>query len=158
MADVPLIHGPDDLTAAWCDAALAHRLHGAHVSAVRLTPVGTGQVADTVRLHLTYDRPGAGPPTLVAKIPSADPTSFEGARATRTYEIEASFYRDLAGHLPVRTPECFYAHHDQATNAYVVVLEDVAPAQQGDQLHGCSAGRHHGGDRRARAAARAALG
>ena len=106
--------------------------------AVRTDPVGTGQVADTVRIHLEYDPPGAGPPTLVAKVPSADETSRAGAAATRTYEIEASFYRDLAAELPVRTPDCWYAAHDPATNAYVVVLEDVAPAVQGDQMHGCS--------------------
>ena len=53
--------------------------------------------------------------------------------------IEASFYRQLADELPVRTPACWYAAHDPATNAYVVVLEDVAPAEQGDQMHGCSA-------------------
>jgi hypothetical protein len=135
---VPLVHGPDDVTAEWCDVALADRLGGAHVTAVRLDPVGTGQVADTVRIHLTYDPPGAGPATLIAKIPSADLTSFEGARATGTYKTEASFYRDLAATLPVRTPECWYAHHDDETNAYVVLLEDVAPAEQGDQMRGCT--------------------
>jgi hypothetical protein len=135
---VPLIHGPQDVSAEWCDVALADRLDGAHVTAVRLEPVGTGQVADTVRIHLSYDRPGAGPATLIAKIPSADETSFEGARATGTYMIEASFYRDLAASLPVRTADCWYAHHDPETNAYIVVLEDVAPAEQGDQMRGCS--------------------
>src|SRR4029077_7177166 len=38
----------------------------------------------------------------------------------------------------VRTPICWYAHHDAATNAYIVVLEDVAPAAQGDQMRGCT--------------------
>ena len=74
----------------------------------------------------------------MAKVPSTDETSRAGAAATRTYEVEASFYRDLAAELPVRTPECWYAAHDGATNAYVVLLEDVAPAVQGDQMHGCS--------------------
>jgi hypothetical protein len=134
---VPLVHGAADVTAAWCDLALAPRLGGAHVTDVRLEPVGTGQVADTVRLHLSYDRPGTGPPTLVAKVPSADATSRAASRATRTYEIEASFYRDLADDLPVRTPECWFAAHDPDTDAYVVVLEDVAPAAQGDQMRGC---------------------
>jgi hypothetical protein len=135
---VPLVNGAADISAAWCGAALGRRLGGARVVAARTEPVGTGQVADTVRIHLTYDPPGAGPPTLVAKVPSADETSKAGAAATRTYEIEASFYRDLAGTLAVRTPDCWYAAHDPATNAYVVVLEDVAPAVQGDQMHGCS--------------------
>ena len=135
---VPLVHSAADVNAAWCDAALRGRLGDARVVAVRTDPVGTGQVADTIRIHLEYDRPGAGPPTLVAKVPSTDETSRAGAAATRTYEVEASFYRDLAAELPVRTPECWYAAHDVATNAYVVVLEDVAPAVQGDQMHGCS--------------------
>ena len=47
----------------------------------RTDPVGTGQVADTIRIHLEYDPPGAGPPTLVAKVPSADETSRAGAAA-----------------------------------------------------------------------------
>jgi hypothetical protein len=135
---IPLVHGAADVTAEWCNAALAPRLGGARITDVATVPVGTGQVADTIRLHLTYDEPGAGPPTLVAKVPSADETSRAGAAATRTYEIEASFYRELAASLPVRTPECWYAHHDPETNAYVVVLEDVAPAQQGDQMRGCT--------------------
>ncbi len=137
---VPLVHSAADITAAWCDAALRPRLGTARVVAARTDPVGTGQVADTVRIHLEYDPPGAGPATLVAKVPSADETSRAGAAATRTYEVEASFYRDLAGELPVRTPECWYAAHDAATNAYVVVLEDVAPAVQGDQMRGCAVG------------------
>lgn len=137
---VPLVHSAADITAAWCDAALRPRLGAARVVAARTDPVGTGQVADTVRIHLEYDPPGAGPATLVAKVPSADETSRAGAAATRTYEVEASFYRDLAGELPVRTPECWYAAHDMATNAYVVVLEDVAPAVQGDQMRGCPVG------------------
>jgi len=134
---VPLVHGAQDVTAGWCDLALAPRIGGAHVTDVRLEPVGTGQVADTVRLHLSYDRPGAGPPTLVAKVPCEDATSRAASRATRTYEIEASFYRDLAAELPVRTPECWFAAHDLDTDAYIVVLEDVAPAEQGDQMRGC---------------------
>jgi hypothetical protein len=135
----PPVHGAADLTAEWCDAALAGRLGGAQVVGVTTEPVGTGQVADTVRLRLRYDRPGAGPATLVAKVTAAEETSRTGARLTRTYELEASFYRDLAPGLPVRTPYCHHAAHDPATGAYVVLLEDVAPARQGDQMAGCSA-------------------
>ena len=135
---VATIQRATDLDAAWCTAALAAELGGATVTALSTTPVGTGQVADTLRLHLTYDRPAAGPPTLIAKVPSADETSRVAARMTRTYEIEASFYRDLAAALPVRAPRCHYADHDPDTDGYVVLLEDVAPAVQGDQMAGCT--------------------
>ena len=89
-------------------------LGDARVVGVTTEPVGTGQVADTVRLHLTYDQPGAGPATLVAKVPAAEEASRAGARLTRTYEIESSFYRDLAPVLPVRTPHCHHTAHDVA--------------------------------------------
>ena len=137
-ATVPLVQGADDLTVDWCNAALGPSLAGGRVVAVTARPVGTGQVADTVRLQLTYDGAGTpGPATLVAKVPSADETSRAGARFSRTYEIEASFYRDLAPSLPVRTPTCHHAAHDPETDGYVVLLEDVAPARQGDQMEGC---------------------
>lgn len=135
---VPLVRGIDDVTPAWCGAALAGRLGEAAVVAVEAAPVGTGQVADTYRLALAYDPPGAGPATLVAKVPAAAEASRAAAAATRTYEVEAGFYRELAPSLPVRVPECWHAHHDPGTGAYAVVLEDVAPACQGDQLAGCT--------------------
>lgn len=133
---VPHVTGAADLTAEWCSLALAGT--GAVVTAVRPEPVGTGQVSDTVRLHLDYDPPGAGPASLIAKVPAAEEASRAAARLTRTYEIEASFYRDLAPTLPVRTPICHHAAHDPETDAYVVLLEDVAPAEQGDQMAGCT--------------------
>ena len=92
-AVVPPVTGAADLTAGWCSAALAGC--GGTVVGVRAEPIGTGQVADTVRLYLEWDPAGAGPATLIAKVPAAEESSRTGARLTRTYEIEASFYRDL---------------------------------------------------------------
>jgi len=135
---VAVIQRAEDVTAEWCTAALAEELGGAAVTALAVNPVGTGQVADTLRLRLTYDRPGAGPPTLIAKVPSTHDTSRDNSRMTRTYELEASFYRDLANALPVRTPRCYHADHDPVTDGYVVLLEDVHPAEQGDQIAGCT--------------------
>jgi hypothetical protein len=138
MTGIPMIDGVDGLTAEWCSRALARAAAGAEVTEVSREPVGTGQVADTVRLRLRYDPPGAGPAAVVAKVSSASPVSRAAARATRTYEVEAAFYRDLAPVLPVRAPHCFHTAHDPATDAYVVLLEDLSPAQPGDQLTGCT--------------------
>jgi hypothetical protein len=38
----------------------------------------------------------------------------------------------------VRTPRCYWAHHDPDSGAYVILMDDLAPAQQGDQLVGCT--------------------
>jgi hypothetical protein len=75
---------------------------------------------------------------LVAKVTAASEASRAAGVATRTYATEVGFYRDLGGSLPVRTPECYWAAYDEATAAYCVLLEDVAPATQGDQIAGCS--------------------
>lgn len=130
---------PEKLTPEWLTAALtaSGSLAGARVAAAEQRPLGTGQMCDSLRLSLTYDEPDAGPATLVAKLPAAD----EGSRATaimfRSYEKEVRFYQELAGRLPVRTPRVHYADLDAPTASFVLLLEDLAPAQPGDQLLGC---------------------
>jgi hypothetical protein len=130
---------PDALTPEWLTDALtaSGTLTGARVVAADVRPLGTGQMCDSVRIALTYDEPGAGPATLVAKLPAAD----EGSRATavmfRSYEKEVRFYQELAGRLPVRTPRVHHAAIDPPTGSFVLLLEDLAPAEPGDQLRGC---------------------
>jgi hypothetical protein len=123
----------DALTAAWLTDALER-----DVIAVGVQPVGTGQMCDSVRLSLTYAPGFDGPPTVIAKLPAADPTSRATALNLRSYEIEVRFYQQLAPELPIRTPHVFYSDIDVATASFVLLMEDLAPAQQGDQLAGCS--------------------
>jgi hypothetical protein len=124
----------DDLTAEWLTCAL-----DTEVTAVERQQIGTGQIADSVRLSITYADGRDTPETsLVAKVTSADETSRRAALMTRTYEKEVGFYADLAGSLPVRTPRCYWTGFDAATAAYTVLLEDLAPGHQGDQMAGCS--------------------
>jgi aminoglycoside phosphotransferase (APT) family kinase protein len=65
--------------------------------------------------------------------------SRAAARAVRTYEVEASFYAELAGALPVALPACYFAAYDGGPDEYAVLLEDLAPAAPGDQLAGLTA-------------------
>ncbi len=131
---------PSALTPAWLTRALAQdgAADEVTVTDVAITPVGTGQMCDSVRLRLTSDRPGLVPSTLIAKLPAADPTSRATALALRSYETEVRFYQQLAPTLPMRTPKVFHADIDVATASFVLLLEDLAPARQGDQLAGCS--------------------
>ncbi len=135
----PAVSGISALTAGFLTSALAGRLGGAEVTAVAATPVGTGQVSDSYRLRLTYDGPADLRPTMIAKIPAADPASRAAARAFRTYEIEASFYDQVAPALPVALAACYYAAYDAEPDEYIVLLEDLAPASPGDQLAGLGA-------------------
>jgi aminoglycoside/choline kinase family phosphotransferase len=132
---------PDALTPEWLTTALAAggHLDEARVVAVETTPVGTGQMCDSVRVTLTYDGPTEAPPTLVAKQPAADPTSRATALSLRSYEKEVRFYQELAPTLAVRTPGVLHADIDPATASFVLLMEDLAPATAGDQLAGCDA-------------------
>jgi hypothetical protein len=125
------------VTAEWLTAVL-EPMSGGRVVDVVQSAVGTGQIADSIRLDLVWEPAAAGPASLVAKVTSASEASRQAALATRTYEVEVGFYSDLADKLPVRSPRCYWAGFDHATAAYCVLLEDLAPAVQGDQMRGCS--------------------
>jgi len=130
---VPGITATDLLTAAWLSDAL-----GLPIASVELQKVGTGQIGDCERVTLTYGEPCDGPATIVAKIPSQDPTSRNAGVALGTYRKETSFYRELRDRLPVRAPACHYVDFDAETGEFALLLEDLAPAMQGDQISGCS--------------------
>jgi hypothetical protein len=131
---------PEQLTPAWLTEALAGVLDGGAVTAVSPTPVGTGQMCDSVRLALTYDGPvpEGAPASVIAKLPAADPQSRATGLALRSYETEVRYYQQLAPTLGIRTPRAFHADIDVTTGSFVLLLEDLAPARQGDQLAGCT--------------------
>ncbi len=144
MPDTPLAiaETPDLLTPNWVTQALhagGHLDDHRSVAALESTPVGTGQMCDSLRLAVTYDGPTDAPTSLVAKLPAADGTSRATALALRSYENEVRFYQQLAPALPMRTPRVFHADIDVTTAAFTLLLEDLAPGRQGDQLAGCTA-------------------
>lgn len=128
---------PESLTASWLSEALSETLGGVEVASVERSPVGTGQMCDTYRLELAYSG-RLGPRSVVAKLPSADPTSRATALSLGSYENEVRFYQQLAPRLIVRTPRVYYADIDVETASFVLLLEDLSPARTGDQLAGCS--------------------
>ena len=136
--DLPLIDHPDRITPEWLSGVLANNEINASVTGFRSSPVGTGQMADNYRLELDYqDKPEGAPDSLVVKVCSTDPTS-RASGAAGGYVTEVNFYRDLASSLAVRTPHCYHADISAANDVFVLVMEDLAPAEQGDQIRGCS--------------------
>ena len=126
-----------ELTPEWCTAALAGTaVAGGRVVDCQVTAIGTGQVADTFRLGLQWEPSGAGAPSYVAKVTAASPASRAAARATRSYEVEVGFYRDIAPGLDLSRPACHFAAYEPDGNRCTIVLEDLAPARTGDQLGG----------------------
>jgi hypothetical protein len=130
-----------DLTPERLSRMLAGHTGGAAVTAVESATVGTGQMAISLRLALTYDSSGAGPATVIAKLPSLDPASRAAAAALRCYEIEVNFYRHLQADLQVRSPAAYHTDLDVDAVDFLLLMEDVAPARQGDQIAGCTYGQ-----------------
>lgn len=101
------------------------------------TQVGTGQMASCVRLELRFDAETETPSSLVAKIPAIDLASRRAGSAG-AYETEVRFYQELASRVSIRTPQCYFSELGPEPGEFLLLLEDLAPAEQGDQLAGCS--------------------
>lgn len=100
--------------------------------------IGTGQVGENVRYALTWPDGIDGPRSVVGKFPSADLTSRETAAATGSYVKEVGFYRDLQHTVDIPTPRILAQYEDLENNRFLLLMEDIAPAVQGDQITGCS--------------------
>lgn len=134
---LPLFDHVDSITPDWLSSILERNGIDASVRDFQSTSVGTGQMADNFRLTLSYARrsPGA-PETVVVKLPSQDPTS-RASGAAGAYATEVRFYTDLAKDVAIRTPRCLHGDLSASNESFVLVLEDLAPAEQGDQIAGC---------------------
>ena len=126
----------EGLDADYLNGVLA--VDGARVTEVAATRIGTGQVALSLLLELTWDRDDPELPTqLVAKIPAAEAESRAAAAMHRTYELETGFYADLTGMVSVPHPRARHVAFDAASGDFTLIME-VAPGVVGDQLAGCS--------------------
>ena len=98
--------------------------------------VGTGQMCDSFRLTLDWSPGIDAPATVIAKCPSHDAASRHIAKLTGTYVKEVNWYRELAGSSGVAAPVCYHAEIAADDVDFILLLSDLAPARQGDQLAG----------------------
>lgn len=91
-------------------------------------PIGIGALADTVLVEPVWRR-GTGPATMVAKLPSADPTAAATAASIGAYEREVRFYEDLAPRTAVSVPRWLGTIGGDG-----LLLEDLSALTPGDQF------------------------
>lgn len=137
----PVLDDAADLTPAWVSAALATAGVTVDITAVRTERVGTGQIGTSHRLHITYADPSAAaaagaPPTLVAKMAGGDPENR--GLVSDGYRNEYGFYTEIAGTVAITTPRCWYAVISEDNTCFVLLLDDLAPAEPGEQVRGCT--------------------
>jgi hypothetical protein len=140
---VAIPHTVCDIGVEWLRASVRpeHAAAFSNLTSVRAERLGEGIATSTDihRLVLGY-APGAipGPATLVVKQPSSSPDVREVARGWSTYRREVLFYRDIASTVALRIPKAYVAEFDPQTNWFVLVMEDLSHATDGDQVAGLS--------------------
>ena len=135
MSALPLPNDPGAIDAAWLSQMLHEAGVNASVSRFSAESIGTGQVGENIRFSLQ----GSGnlPTTLVGKFPSPDPVSRETGITMQNYRKEVYFYQQLQARVNVQTPVVYYVDIDDDSHNFVLIMEDLAPGVQGDQLAGC---------------------
>lgn len=131
------IRRPGAIDAGWLTAVLQGAGVDAVVKGFTAAGVGTGQIGDSVRFELDYARAGSdAPASLVGKFPSPNSESRETGVKLGNYLREVRFYQQLAPKALIHTPRCYFTDVDEQTSEFVLIMEDLAPAEQGDQLKG----------------------
>jgi aminoglycoside/choline kinase family phosphotransferase len=109
---------------------------GGEVRSISQDRIGDGLVGMNLRVGLVDAQPGL-PASVVIKLPSPDPTSRATGIALRNYEREVRFYLDIAPTVGIRVPVCHHGEWDPDSGDFVLVLQDMSPAVQGNQITGC---------------------
>ena len=125
------------ISSEYLSKALASISGVAKLKIKSISPIGTGQMAESYRVKFSQES-GEKIESVVVKVPSQNENSRGASRTTRCYELETSFYSSLRSGLKVETPECFHVWYDAPSDDFVLVLEDIKDANQGDQITGAT--------------------
>lgn len=130
-----------EISAEWLTEALraGNQVGEVTVTDVVLEPMaaGMGYMGEVARLRVSSSG-GTAPETMIAKIPTQDPTLRAMMKPTRVYEREARFYDEIAPASPISVPLCFRSAFDLEADDYLILLEDLAHMTVGDQAAGVS--------------------
>jgi len=128
MSKVKPVASIEEINPQWLSQALDCK-----VDAIQSSRVGTGQMGTCYRLKLRGDTTLSK--TILAKLPTTDAGTREFLHGS--YATEVSFYAELASTLEILAPRCSYAAMGEK-GVFTLLLEDLFPAEQGDQIAGCS--------------------
>ena len=125
---------PEAITSAWLSEIL-----GDEVRLAGTSRIGDGLVGMNLRLALNVPDGSELPRSLIAKLPSPDPTSRGIGISLRNYEREVKFYAEIAPTVDIRVARCYHGDWNPIDGDFVLLLEDLSPGEQGNQITGCSA-------------------
>lgn len=128
----PFPSSPDQVTNTWLSQVLGCQVDGFDIQHFA---EGAGIIGQVVRINLDSDAPFE---SLVAKFPSASEGNRLVAKTYNMYGREIGFYQHIASRINVRTPKCYFGEFDEASNDFVLLIEDLKAYEIGDQVKGCS--------------------
>lgn len=141
--EIPTV--PKELTVEWLTAALRNNavINQASVKSFALAALDAnqGMTGQLLRVTLTYDSEEKhAPRSLIAKFPTTDLQALEFTFTwTYSYEREVRFYERIASRTALRTPRCYFSYLDVDARKFLLLLEDLAPANSANSELGCSA-------------------
>jgi hypothetical protein len=113
----------DDLTPQWLTTALSSRAPGTVVDSVAIESVIWG-TATKVFLKVTYADRGDDGPGEALCVKGGFQEELRDVAGVG-YRLEAAFYRDIAAHLGVPLPACWFAAVDESANQGLFVTDDL---------------------------------
>ncbi|MYR08678.1 phosphotransferase [Gordonia sp. SID5947] len=131
----------EGLSPEWLSEMLRANGHDVGITSVRSEPVGSGQMAGSFRLTPTWTSQGDLPATMVAKLATGERPQREFASGV--FRNEVLFYQRLAPTVTAPVPHCHAAVISDDHTEFVLLLEDMAPSVQGDQIAGCTPEQAH---------------
>jgi len=142
MSEFPI--QPEQLTAEWFTTML--RGAGVIGDSERVESFEAGLLTDigllgmVLRAELTYSAGTSSdaPPSVVMKFAHPVPENRAIATNLNMYEREVRFFNEIAEHVDVPHPSCYFAGMDYETSSNIVVLEDLREYRAGDQVAGVS--------------------
>ncbi len=131
-----LAHLPDDVTPEWLMEVFSYAGIEGVIDSLDSASIGTGQLGENIRFEIQGSQ--RLPASVVAKFASLDPVSKQTGVLMQCYIREVFFYNEIQSTVDIRTPKVFFADINPETHDFVIVMEDLKPGVQGDQLAGCS--------------------
>ena len=135
------VRGPSDLDDEWLTDVLTEAgvlPDDVGVDSHTTVPIGTGQMSESHRVGLGYPPGPRGPASVVLKVAASDPTSRSTGTVLGAYAKEVRFYREIGATLGDPVAACYHAEVERETGWFTLLLEDLAPARQGDEVAGAA--------------------
>src|SRR4051794_3600843 len=122
-ADLPT--DVESITASWLSEAM-----GSTVNRFSVTALEGGVVSDVYRVHdLEYSCSDEdAPSSVVVKMAAESAERRQVALSCNAYSKELTFFRQLAGQTPIRSPRIYACVDDGTANAerFAIVMEDLS--------------------------------